>query len=91
MTREHTVAVRVKAGNGQVAHCAGHRYDIKLKEGEVASKWGDGSPILKKEFEALLEPTGHFEIAERPAGEVSGNIEAGTSENGTGDIASEGD
>jgi len=64
MTREHTVAVKSKGGS--VTHCAGDRFAISLKSGEVKSVWADGSPITKSEFDAVLAPTGLFEIAEQP-------------------------
>lgn len=63
MTREHTVAVTLKPGNGAVTHCAGHQYHISIRPGEVIAKWGDGSPITRVEFELILGPTGHFQIA----------------------------
>lgn len=64
MTREHTVAVKAKDG-GSVTHCAS-QFALKLKAGETATKWEDGSPITRAEFEAVLEPTGLFEIAVQP-------------------------
>lgn len=64
MTRENMVAVKAKDG-GRVTHCAG-TYALALEPGEVATKWFDGSPITRADFEAVLEPTGLFEIAVQP-------------------------
>ena len=76
MTREHTVAVRVKPGVGTVTHCAGHRYAITVGPGEVVTQWGDGSPITRSEFELVLGPTGHFEVEENESpAPVSGEKE----------------
>ena len=62
MPREHTVAVRLKAEQGAVTHCAGHQYHISIRPGEELAKWGDGSPITRAEFDLILAPTGHFEV-----------------------------
>lgn len=68
MVREDTVEIRVKAGCGTVTYCTGHNYDIQLGEGTTASTWGNGSPIFRREFESLLEPTGLFELVKSEEG-----------------------
>ncbi len=61
MTREDLVTVRVK--NGEPVALSHGRCSLLLAAGETADKWMDGSPITRAEFEALLAPLGHFELA----------------------------
>jgi hypothetical protein len=61
--REDAVKVKAKAGAGNVAYAAWH-HRLRLKPGEVAEKWENGSPITRGEFEALLKPHDVFEIVE---------------------------
>ncbi len=66
MEREEIVRVRVKGG-GAAAFAAGQKYALKLGAGATADKWDGGAPITRAEFDAVLAPTGIFEVAEEKA------------------------
>jgi hypothetical protein len=65
------VAVRVKPGTGVVTFCAGQHYELRLAEGETATKWANGSPITRWEFQRVLSPAGLFEIAPEGASAIA--------------------
>ncbi len=66
MTREEMVTVQVKGG-GAASFAAGEKYALSLAAGQTADKWADGSPITRREFDAVLLREGIFEIIGKPA------------------------